>query len=371
MFWGMTAMRQQRLGSLFRRDRARERERMDQQRELGELLALSTSAAESEELLIRHLQRSLPGIEAAVLHLSDVVDRLEVTLGPRGETGRLLDLAGESVAPDSCLAFRLRRPYHQHPGQEPLLRCETCGKVAAELLCEPLQLAGQAIASVLVASEQRLNDDDEAIVRDSVLVTAPFRANQRNMALVERRAASDALTGLPNRRAAYEAITRMAAHAGRTITPLSAVLLDLDRFRQVNDLHGHDRGDKALAAIGQILAASLRASDFAARYGGAEFLLLLPDTDRSGALDVAERIRRVLERTELREAGRLTASFGLATLPDDAVEPEALIRRADRALYAAKARGRNRVEVAEANRGFDLPRPGLPGPEAPGSDPRG
>ena len=75
----------------------------------------------------------------------------------------------------------------------------------------------------------------------------------------------------------------MIAQAGRTVAPMSAVLIDLDHFKQINDMHGHDRGDKVLATIGQIVASSLRASDFAARYGGEEFLLLLPDTDSGGA----------------------------------------------------------------------------------------
>jgi diguanylate cyclase (GGDEF)-like protein len=171
-------------------------------------------------------------------------------------------------------------------------------------------------------------------------------ANQRNLELAERRAASDALTGLPNRRAADETLKRMAAHAGRTLMPLSVVIADLDHFKQVNDLHGHDLGDKALAAVGQILAEGLRASDFAARYGGEEFLLLLPDTDRAGAGQVAEKLRRAIEMAEIGDLGPMTASFGIATLPDDAVEPEQLVRNADRALYAAKALGRNRVEVA-------------------------
>jgi diguanylate cyclase len=155
----------------------------------------------------------------------------------------------------------------------------------------------------------------------------------------------------------------MVAHAGRTVTSIAAVLMDLDHFKQVNDLHGHDRGDQALAMIGEILSASLRASDFAARYGGEEFLLLLPDTDRSGAVEVAEKLRRTIAQTEVREVGVMTASFGIAVLPDDAAESEQLIRKADRALYAAKARGRNRVEVATSTSGL-----GMGGELPPGSD---
>jgi diguanylate cyclase (GGDEF)-like protein len=201
-----------------------------------------------------------------------------------------------------------------------------------------------------------LSDDQVALVQESVGLAAPILANQRNLALAERRAASDVLTGLPNRRAADEALKRMVAQAGRTISPLSAVLLDLDRFKQVNDLHGHDRGDQALAAVGQILSAGMRASDFAARYGGEEFLLLLPDTDRQGAREVAEKLRLAIEHADLRDVGGLTASFGVAALPDDAADGENLLRKADRALYAAKARGRNRVELADPVPGA-APRP--------------
>ena len=232
--------------------------------------------------------------------------------------------------------------------------------------------AGRRAGDRLGAGRARGADrqGDEALVHESVVQAAPILANQRTLALAERRAASDALTGLPNRRAADEALKRMSAHAGRTISNLSVVMVDLDHFKQVNDLHGHELGDKALAAVGQILSGELRASDFAARYGGEEFLLLLPDTDRSGAVEVAEKLRRAVEGAEIRGIGTLTASFGVATLPDDAVEPEHLVRKADRALYAAKAHGRNRVEIAEpAGRPWNRPGPRTPsGAQSPGGN---
>jgi diguanylate cyclase len=194
-------------------------------------------------------------------------------------------------------------------------------------------------------------------------------ANQRNLALAERRAVSDALTGLPNRRAADETFRRLAAQAGRALSPLGVVLLDLDRFKQLNDQHGHAHGDRALAMVGRVVTDTLRASDFAARFGGEEFLLLLPDTDRRGAIEVAEKVRVAIEQIELPRAGALTGSLGVACLPEDAVEPDQLLRRADRALYAAKAGGRNRVEAAEA--GAD-PRWGLgSGQPADGGDGHG
>ena len=94
-------------------------------------------------------------------------------------------------------------------------------------------------------------------------------ANLRNLAIAEARAATDALTGLPNQRACQDTLKRMLAHASRTMSPLSAVLLDLDHFKLINDRHGHNSGDDVLAAVGEVLAGCVRTSDFAGRYGGA------------------------------------------------------------------------------------------------------
>jgi diguanylate cyclase (GGDEF)-like protein len=339
---------------ILRRAARREGRRLRRQQELRELLQVSASEEESQSLLIRHVERVVPGAGAAIFNRNNSNDRLEAALSEKAALTPLRDLEVVQLRPRSCLAVRLSRAFERQPGEDSLMRCEACGKVAGAVLCEPLLVGGQVIGSVLVARDQAIDAAERDRVHDAVSQAAPIFANQRNLAVAEQRAASDALTGLPNRRAADESIKRMVAHAGRTVTSIAAVLLDLDHFKKVNDLHGHDLGDKALAMIGQTLSASLRASDFAARYGGEEFLLLLPDTDRSGAVEVAEKLRRTIAQTEIREVGALTASFGIAVMPDDAAEPEQLIRKADRALYAAKAGGRNRVEVAVSTRGPDL-----------------
>ncbi|MDQ6836081.1 MAG: diguanylate cyclase [Actinomycetota bacterium] len=347
--------------ALTRRAARRDTARLYRQQELRELLQVSDSEAESQLLLMRHVQRSLRGSGAAVLNRNSSDDRLEVHLSDSGGAGALAELQTGSLKPRSCLAVRLSQSHRHRPTDEPLLRCEACGQLAADVVCEPLLVSGQVIGSVVVARDQEITDAEAELLHESVALAAPILGNQRNLAVAEMRAASDALTGLPNRRAADETLKRMAAHAGRTVAPLSAVLLDLDHFKQVNDLHGHERGDRALATVGQVLQGSVRASDFAARYGGEEFLLLLPGTDRRGATELAEKIRRALERVELPDIGTLTASFGIATLPDDAADPEHLVRKADRALYAAKALGRNRVEVATPAGGSELSGPELPG----------
>jgi diguanylate cyclase (GGDEF)-like protein len=186
-------------------------------------------------------------------------------------------------------------------------------------------------------------------VSSGIAEAAPVISNLRNLAIAELRASTDALTGLPNQRAVQVNLKRMTAQALRSGFPLAAIMFDLDRFKQVNDTHGHGKGDQLLATIGQVTAGAIRASDFAGRDGGEEFVVLLPATDRDQAALVAENLRKAIATIRIPNVDRaITASFGVAVLPDDATEPDALLRCADRALYVAKSRGRNRVELVES-----------------------
>jgi len=189
--------------------------------------------------------------------------------------------------------------------------------------------------------------DQDAAVRQTVAQAAPMLANLRNLAIAEFRANSDALTGLPNKRATDDTLKRMVAFANRSLSPLSAIMLDLDHFKQINDRYGHGKGDEVLAAVGAAITANLRVSDFAGRFGGEEFLILLPETTTASALPSAERIRTAIAAITLTGLDRdITASLGIADLLEHAGSPDGLIHEADRALYAAKAQGRNRTVIA-------------------------
>ena len=158
-------------------------------------------------------------------------------------------------------------------------------------------------------------------------------------------ARTDDLTGLANRRALDEEIGRALAGARRTQRPFAIVMVDVDRFKFINDTHGHAVGDATLAAFSTRLAGALRGPDRAYRYGGEEFCLLLADTDLAGAHVLAERVREQVMLPFEGAMRALTASFGVtAWQPEDAFD--SLFHRADRALYAAKSAGRNRVEMA-------------------------
>jgi diguanylate cyclase (GGDEF)-like protein len=215
------------------------------------------------------------------------------------------------------------------------------------------------IGSVLITHAAALDRQARRRVAESVRQAAPVVANLRNLSIAQARAATDVLTGLPNRRALDDTIKRMVAQASRAQLPLSALMLDLDRFKAANDELGHAKGDEILAAFGALLGASLRESDFAARYGGEEFMVLLPATGTAGALVIAEKLRAAVADLHIPNIDRaITTSVGVAVLPDHAIEAEGLTRAADRALYLAKTNGRNRIEVAAENPSHRLAAPG-------------
>jgi diguanylate cyclase (GGDEF)-like protein/PAS domain S-box-containing protein len=164
-----------------------------------------------------------------------------------------------------------------------------------------------------------------------------------------RRATScDHLTGIANRRAFFEAAELEIERARRTPRPLSLLLFDADNFKRVNDSHGHPAGDAVLRNLADTLSATFRQVDVVARVGGEEFAVLLPSTGVNGALTVAERLRKAVESQRVVADGvpiSYTVSAGIATLEADVAGLDALMKRADQALYAAKAAGRNQVKV--------------------------
>ena len=316
----------------------------ESQAEFLDTLQISESEDEAHEVLRRHLERSVPGSVVIVLKRNNSANRLEpvTAVAVAGELARQL----VSAQPRSCLALRFARTHREGTGREPLMHCEVCSGEGRSL-CEPLVVGGQVIGSVLITRREPLDADDAARAKSTVAQAAPMLANLRNLALAEFRANNDSLTGLPNKRAAEDTLKRMVAQAGRSVTPLSVMLLDLDFFKQINDRYGHSKGDEVLAAVGTCLQSTLRANDFAGRFGGEEFLILLPDTARVSAIVVAEKIRHAIASIVVPELDRdVTASIGLAVLPDHAGHAAGLLREADHALYTAKATGRNRVAVA-------------------------
>ncbi len=176
--------------------------------------------------------------------------------------------------------------------------------------------------------------------------------NRKNMALEEANATilslmnTDDLTGLANRRYFREMFDKAVSFATRKNLPLAIIMTDLDRFKTINDTYGHDTGDEVLKAFGSLLKNAGREEDLAVRFGGEEFLIMLPGTDLQNAYHFAERVRKATAQLSLPSIHQsITASFGVAELKQ-AKDKRHLLQLADQAMYTAKNKGRNRTEKA-------------------------
>jgi diguanylate cyclase (GGDEF)-like protein len=209
--------------------------------------------------------------------------------------------------------------------------------VNALLTDSPYSLAANAIGTA------------GALVGAAAIVGALRRRIDYLLAKLVETARTDELTGLPNRRAFNEELARACARAARSSDPLSLCALDLDHFKNVNDRFGHQVGDEVLAKTAEVLRATLREGDVAARFGGEEFVALLPVTDSATAHAVAERIRAAIAAAPVRPGLGVTVSIGTASATAAADHDASdLVRRADRALYAAKRAGRDQVVTDES-----------------------
>ncbi len=229
-----------------------------------------------------------------------------------------------------------QEPFGELPVSETVLQAQQL-----VLLMSVTSLALAALLSQLRARTREL----ETRVRER---TAELQS--ANEAL-QRLTFTDPLTGLLNRRALFQLLGNEMARGLRHRRGLGVIMIDVDRFKDVNDRHGHVVGDIVLRHVAAVATSTIRETDSLARFGGEELVVVVPETSAAQAAWLAERIRAALESSPVTVDGgaelRVTASFGVAVLQPDDREPEQLIDRADRALYAAKRGGRNRIVMEE------------------------
>lgn len=240
-----------------------------------------------------------------------------------------------------------------HPG--PVLTVLLLATLAGTAICfvalwrfiRPLRMLAFALQSyVSEGTPVRLHlsgrDEIGVVSRTVASMIAELDVVMRKL---RQQAMTDQLTGLGNRRWLSERVGTEQARAEREKSAMSVVLFDLDHFKQINDRHGHDVGDRVLMGVGEVVRDNLRRYDLGARIGGEEFCLILPKTRLSEAVSIAERFRAQFEKLHVDPlpAGRITASFGVyEATPCDSMQ--AMLLQADRALYRAKEAGRNRVQ---------------------------
>jgi diguanylate cyclase (GGDEF)-like protein len=218
-----------------------------------------------------------------------------------------------------------------------------------EICASPLRIGSHTFGVLAVADKSLgFNAADVALVSAVAEQTALALERYRILAVVQRQASTDELTSLYNYRFLVDYLDQQIALAERLTSPLAVLMLDLDRFKSLNDTYGHHAGDEALRSFARTLRQSIRRSDLAARYGGEEFVVVMANTNGEEARLVADKIRAAVAELVLRlapgaEETRVTVSIGGVAYPDDTGDARQLLRLADDALYRAKRTGRDRV----------------------------
>lgn len=262
------------------------------------------------------------------------------------ELYRILGLSRQTHPPSDWAFLSLVHPQERDQMAEAVEQA-ALGGADVERDCT-LVLADGSHKHVHFQAEVSRDADGRAV---SLLCTVQDISERKRMeAELRELAATDALTGLPNRRAADDFMAQEALRAQRQGTPLSALMVDIDFFKKVNDQHGHAAGDHVLQTLARLLQERARATDLVSRWGGEEFLVLLPDTPPTGAHELGEQLRQAVQSAPFvwqQKTVPVTVSIGAATWSSGDFHANTLIAHADGALYQAKNSGRNCVRLAD------------------------
>jgi diguanylate cyclase (GGDEF)-like protein/PAS domain S-box-containing protein len=314
--------------------------------EMASMLQVCLRADEAYQVIERHLGLLFPAERGALYILRQEQKEL-VAVSTWGDWTP----ATEPFWLDDC--WGLRRG-HAHLALEDTLdlRCAHLGPAPPDTsLCVPLVAQGETLGVLFVCCD--VVDLSQAKQNLAQMVADEIALALSNLSLrdsLRQQSIRDALTGLFNRRFMSESLRHLLARRARTQGVVSLVLLDIDHFKKLNDTFGHDAGDTALREVAAVLQSNVREGDIVCRYGGEEFLLVLPDAGLEAATRQAERICDSIRRLNLtlkkHPIGPLTVSAGVACAPEHGTSSDVLLRAADTALYAAKTGGRDRVCVA-------------------------
>jgi diguanylate cyclase (GGDEF)-like protein len=308
------------------------------------------------ELVVEKIRQLIPSEAWSLLMVDEEKQELvfEVALGVKGrDVAGLRPRIGEGVA--GWVAEQGQPAIVNDTSRDPRFSPAVDAKTSFEtrsILCAPLVSRGRTIGVLEILNKRGgpFSKRDLELVLTLVEPCAIAIENAILFQRTEQLTITDDLTRLFNSRYLNLYLGREIKRCKRHGIPLSLIFLDLDGFKSINDQYGHLAGSGTLTEVGGILALGVRESDILARYGGDEFVVVLPETPASGALVIAERLRRAIEEHRFLESqgiqARISASFGIATYPDHALTPEGLIQKADQAMYRVKERDKNGIEVA-------------------------
>ncbi len=323
--------------------------------EMGEMLQASSVPADAYAVTARYIQTLIPACSGALYVHSASKDNVEVVL----KWGEPLLNEHDSLPAEECWGLRTGRVHLVEDSRAGLL-CRHCSEPPpSHYICAPMIAHGETLGLLHLQLRKEPHLPAEVLVPGTLDLTWPVKTMADRLALTladmklreELRAQSlcDPLTGWYNRRHMQETLERDLRRASRTKRPLSVLIFDIDNFKEFNDSYGHEAGDVTLQNLCQVVKMLIRSEDVACRYGGDEFVLILPDSSMELAAQRAEEMRVAVRHAELQYQGYLlkpmTLSFGIATYPADARTVRELLRAADTALFRAKSEGRNRVRM--------------------------
>ncbi len=327
--------------------------------EMGDLLQSCITADEAHQVMSHYGRRLFPEDAGAVFVDGSSRDVLSVAAvwGSPAPSATLIDR-------DDCWALRRARAYVVESIEEGPLCLHLDGNHDQGYVCVPMIAQGEAfgLLHLRVGSAPDHKGHLADRCRLALTVAEQFSLALANLSLrdsLHRQSQSDPVTGLMNRRFAEEHLGREIARAAGFGGSVGIVAVDVDHFKEVNDTRGHGVGDEVLRAVARGLAAGVRRGDVVCRYGGDEFLVVLPGSSLEGAWDRAEELQRGVRQEDARNPTlpSVTLSFGVAAFPEHGTTPEDLLRSADVALYQAKHAGRDRVVSAPAMDGALEPEP--------------
>jgi diguanylate cyclase (GGDEF)-like protein len=321
--------------------------------EIGKALTSTFSMDQILLIILKRLSGLIKASNWTLFLLDQVTQQLRFELVVGLDKGSLSDVSiklGEGIAGTAALTGEpiLVPDVRSDPRFSNRLD-DLTGFVTRSLICLPLKMQGSVIGIVEV-----VNPEDQSLFEPSAMpvlsILADYVAiaihNARTYEKIESLSVTDDVTGFFNTRYMHKHLDRLLQQAQH----LSLVFLDLDNFKQVVDTHGHPAGSKVLAEVATVIASQLAATDRLVRYGGDEFLLILPSTDKREALDQMVAVRKALAAAVfLQDQGlqiKVTASMGIASFPDDAGDKKELLQRADQALYRSKKLGRDSITLA-------------------------
>ena len=316
--------------------------------ELTDFLQSSHSLEEAYVTISDVLPRLFAGYSGGFFRISNLGEPMErvTAWGPH-------PLANDGLLAEECWAVRRGALHACLPGYL-TPRCGHVSKKQACYVCAPISAMGRSLGVLYIGLEEQLMSRDQSVITTLVKDVADrvglALANLELRETLRFQSIHDPLTGAYNRRFMEESLKRELHRADRADRPLSVLMLDVDHFKRINDTFGHDVGDEVLKTIVTFLKGEVRKGDLLCRFGGEEFVMILPEADLDAADRKAESLRSALEGIDhlagTSHVGTVTCSFGVAGIPEHPVDPDLLLAVADKALYQAKEAGRNRVVIA-------------------------